>query len=173
MQRRNLRSAEVWRSEGKSVLRKRNWANFMPYLNSHLRATRTLSWPSPRHGFCSQSSIQQNTLPHPGVLCWIRVLSGSDRNRIEISSVITSLWSQQAMLPLFIAFHCRILWQVSETGKSHALNFCPLPEPRPPSWNFKNMSQVDSFKHSETWNLPPSASSHSGALFKQMDEEFS
>lgn len=86
------------------------------------------------------------------MLCWIRVLSGSDRNRIEISSAITLLWSHQAMLPFFIDLYHLILWQESETGKSHALNFCPSSEAKPPSWNFQNMSQADSFKHSETWN---------------------
>lgn len=92
------------------------------------------------------------------MLCWIRVLSGNDRNRIEISSVITLLWSHQAMLPSFIALHRNVLRQVSETGNSHALNFCPLPEPKPLSWNFKSMSQVDSPKHSETRNLCPPVS---------------
>lgn len=92
------------------------------------------------------------------MLCWIRVLSGSDRNRIEISSVITLLCSHQAILPSFIALYCSMLWQVSETVKSHALNFCPLPEPKPPSWIFKNRSQVYSLKHSEARNLCPPVS---------------
>lgn len=93
------------------------------------------------------------------MLCWIRVLSGSDRNRIEISSVITPLRSHQAMLPFFIALHCSILWQVSETlelwTSMKVMNLCPLPEPKLLSWNFKNMSQIDSFNNSETWNLCP------------------
>lgn len=91
------------------------------------------------------------------MLCWIRVLSGRDRNRIEISLLIAPLWNHQAMQCFLSSSlsHCSILLQVSETGKTCALNVCPLSEPKLPSWNFKNMSKVASSNNFETWNLCP------------------
>lgn len=91
------------------------------------------------------------------MLCWIRVLSGSDRNRIEISSVQPHSEATRQHFLSSLLSHCSILQQVSEIGKTHVLTLCPLPEPKPPSWNFKNMNQVDSVNNSKTWNLCPSA----------------